>query len=268
MTPRTPTAIRPEGARPAPLPLRRRRAGRQERTRGGAGVRRQGAVGQSPGRGDSAKEDRTPGPPAKAAVGDAEPEGPQGQTAVGHEGIARRAPTTAVAQSVPTLAASLGMSLPLGSCPGMCPVLMHVSCARMSPRGLICVSQCVYMGVVAGNPYSAAHRPSLICGVQVRWKTCLSFMGQHVCWAVSVSGSGTVVCAMRFCFRWLSFRRAGSQSLSHSLSVRGCLVLPCRFPGMFSSVSASGVCLVLRHVCRTIYCLSCIFPVPLPGRSS
>jgi hypothetical protein len=72
-------------------------------------VRFQGDVGQSPGRGDSAKDlwrTGPPGPPRRRPWGDAEPEGPEGQTAVGHEGIGRRAPTTAEAQSVPTLAAA------------------------------------------------------------------------------------------------------------------------------------------------------------------
>ncbi len=35
-----------------------------------------------------------PGPPQRRPWGDAEPEGPQGQTAMGHEGIGRRAPPT------------------------------------------------------------------------------------------------------------------------------------------------------------------------------
>ncbi len=33
----------------------------------------------------------------------------------------------------------------------------------------------------------------------------------------------------------------------------------CGSPGLSSSVSASGVCIILRHLCRTIYCLSYIF---------
>ncbi len=43
----------------------------------------------------------------------------------------------------------------------------------------------------------------------------------------------------------------------------GCLVLGCGSPGLFSSVSASGVCIVLCHVCRFIYGLS----YTLPGAS-
>jgi hypothetical protein len=51
--------------------------------------------------------------------------------------------------------------------------------------------------------------------------------------------------------------------LSRPLSVRGCIVSSFGTSGLFSSVSASGVCLLPCQVCRTIVCLSC----KLPGTS-
>jgi hypothetical protein len=75
------------------------------------------------------------------------------------------------------------------------------------------------MGVVAGNPCSAAHRPSWFRGVQAHWKTFLYVMDRHVCWPASVSGSRTVVCATR-----LSFRRVLFDELVPS---------PCRIPYLY-----------------------------------
>jgi hypothetical protein len=69
MNPNTPTTRRPERARLAPLPLVRRRAGRQQQTRGEPGEGARALRDKAPEGGDNAKEDRTPKAPAKAAVG-------------------------------------------------------------------------------------------------------------------------------------------------------------------------------------------------------
>jgi hypothetical protein len=72
-------------------------------------------------------------------------------------------------------------------------VLMHVSCARLSPFRWTWVSGCVH-----GCVCQSSHRPSLFRGVRKRWKTFSFFMGPHVWWPASVSASRTVVCLTRF----------------------------------------------------------------------
>jgi hypothetical protein len=129
--------------------------------------------------------------------------------------------------------------LPLGSRPGLCRSLCAHACVLgeyVSPRVDLWVKLCTFVWFRCSC--SAARRPSLFCGVPDRWKTFLYFMGQHMFASLLLS-------------------------LSHSLSVRGCLLSPCGSPSLFSSVSASGVRLVLRRVCRTLYCL----PYILPGAS-
>jgi hypothetical protein len=78
-----------------------------------------------------------------------------------------------------------------------CPcVLMHVSCARLSPRGLTCVSGCVH-GCVCQS-YMFCYPPAVfVSRMHERWRAFPFFMGPHLCWPASVSGSRMVVCAMR-----------------------------------------------------------------------
>ena len=107
----------------------------------------------------------------------------------------------------------------------------------------------------------------LCCGVVERWMTLLSFGGWHVCWPDFVPVSALEqICGVWFVVLLPSgcFRRADSKSLSRPLSVQGCMVSSCGTSGLFSSVSAPGVCLVPCQLCRTIVCLSYKLPCASP----
>jgi hypothetical protein len=79
-------------------------------------------------------------------------------------------------------------------------VLMHVSCARLSPCGWTCVSGC---GHVCVCPSSLFCCPPAVFGS--RWKGFPFFMGPHVCRPGSVSARQTMVCVLRFLVRPVFF---------------------------------------------------------------
>ncbi len=137
-------------------------------------------------------------------------------------------------------------------------VLMHVSCARPSPCGWTCVSGCGHVCVCPSSLFCCP--PAAFFS---RWRTSPFFMGPHVCWPASVSAGHTVVCVPRF--------------LSVGLLFDVLIPSHCRIP----SLSGAAYCgpvgflagtpqvlrwvrLVLRNVCRTLYCLSHIFPGASP----
>jgi hypothetical protein len=86
MTPHTPTAIRPAGARPAPLLPKTEAGGPSGTDEGGSRGKAPGRCGTKPRKGDSAKEDRTPGPPPKAAMGGRRARGSAGADSRGPRG--------------------------------------------------------------------------------------------------------------------------------------------------------------------------------------
>jgi hypothetical protein len=124
-------------------------------------------------------------------------------------------------------------------------VLMHVSCAHMSPRGPVC--QGVYMGVVAGNPLFCCP-PAVFVSRRTITVEDLYIMGQHVCWPASVSSP----VAARWCvlcgsisvgFFPTSWPAMVPSNVSF-LSVRDFLLLPSGSPGL----ACSPQCLRLAFV--------------------
>jgi hypothetical protein len=71
-------------------------------------------------------------------------------------------------------------------------VLMHVSCARLSPCGWTCVSGCGHVCVCPSSLFCCP--PAVFVS---RWKTFPFSMCPLVCWPASVSARHTVVCVPR-----------------------------------------------------------------------
>ncbi len=168
MISQTPTAMRPEGARPYGRPCSPRdgcgRAVSNGRGREpGPGAR--ALWDKAPERGDNANQDWIPGPPRRGLCGDAEPEGPQGQTAVGPEGIGRRTPTTCGCAEGPNPSSSRPTPPggPQGGRPG----------DGQSPRACGGVGTSMLRGLRGGTPGRGAEgRPDTASGrAGIGWRT-------------------------------------------------------------------------------------------------